>query len=760
MATSAARHCRAQLAVGTVLTILLAFGWAPGAEAALMYPDRDPIPERVAAYCRGLHNVIIGHPEDAQRFLACCGDGAASFVCRGDPVPGFYDFQYSPAFEVGVATFNHTSGKCVDLPTPPVSPAAPAARLPAAGVCAHVVASRSHFRRDREERDRRWREWLGHQGGQRAGRSLLQGVDPLPRAPSPQAPPPSEIGAFELINNPQLNRSSTGVMAIHATLLARSESVILVQRQLSTSAKWNFSYEPGIQNPSGNDQNSAIYHTNNGTYEARPTSNRPFCMGQAVLSDGSMIGFSGSDPLYTDPNPNVYDGRQIIRRYSLDGGWVISRNKLNASHWYPTVLVLPDERVLVIRGTISRTLGGQPLLELYDAPTDAVVWATLTHPLTGGYTYYPHVYLLPWTPSPSVYLLAAFDCRASVLFTFSTRTATNNNPAKNTIAKYGNAPQWPATGPLRPFCTPFSAAGTSALLTLFPSDGYVPRVVVFGGFRSQGVNPACVCNDEASPFSMRVRLDQASVTGNATPAYVPERMPGPRVGVDEVVLPNGRVLLVNGARFGRMAGDSNGGSTAKGPVYEAWQYDPLVPLPAGYDYNTTVSPRYKVLAASSIIRYYHSTALLLPDASVLVAGSEQGANCYGTGCEGVSAPPVPEYRAEKFKPPYFFGAAAALRPEIHTTTLVPSPLLYGASWVVHFSGNATGAVLVAPGAVTHQINMAERVISVVTTAEGPGQLSITAPPNVRVAPPGYYMFFLLNVDLPSTKSLWVKLAAA
>lgn len=68
-------------------------------------------------------------------------------------------------------------------------------------------------------------------------------------------------------------------------------------------------------------------------------------------------------------------------------------------------------------------------------------------------------------------------------------------------------------------------------------------------------------------------------------------------------------------------------------------------------------------------RYYHGNALLLPDASVWVGGSEQGADCFGTGCDGVAAPPVPEYRAERFKPPYFFGQLSLQRPVIDFTSV-------------------------------------------------------------------------------------------
>lgn len=61
-------------------------------------------------------------------------------------------------------------------------------------------------------------------------------------------------------------------------------------------------------------------------------------------------------------------------------------------------------------------------------------------------------------------------------------------------------------------------------------------------------------------------------------------------------------------------GGPYGGSQARSPVYEAWMYDPYAPA----------GSRFKVMAASPFKRLYHSVAMLMPDANVLVMGSEQG----------------------------------------------------------------------------------------------------------------------------------------
>ena len=52
-------------------------------------------------------------------------------------------------------------------------------------------------------------------------------------------------------------------------------------------------------------------------------------------------------------------------------------------------------------------------------------------------------------------------------------------------------------------------------------------------------------------------------------------------------------------------------------------------------------------------------------------------------------------------------------------------------------------VLVRNGAVTHAFGMDQREVELAFTAQT-GSLTITAPPNGNIAPPGYYMLFLLN----------------
>src|SRR5262249_61861516 len=66
--------------------------------------------------------------------------------------------------------------------------------------------------------------------------------------------------------------------------------------------------------------------------------------------------------------------------------------------------------------------------------------------------------------------------------------------------------------------------------------------------------------------------------------------------------------------------------------------------------------------------------------------------------------------------------------------------------------NAAGiasVVLIRNDANTHAFDMDQRMLSLSFT-KGAGALTVTAPPNANVAPPGYYMLFIVdNNGVPS-----------
>jgi hypothetical protein len=134
-------------------------------------------------------------------------------------------------------------------------------------------------------------------------------------------------------------------------------------------------------------------------------------------------------------------------------------------------------------------------------------------------------------------------------------------------------------------------------------------------------------------------------------------------------------------------------------------------------------------------RLYHSTALLLPDGKVLLAGG---------GRFGVN-----QFSAEVFSPPYLFKGP---RP---TITSAPATLQYNTTFTVGTPNGASAKIsLLRLGAVTHSFNFDQRFLQLEIQGVVSGGLSVRAPANANLAPPGYYMLFLVNSNgVPSVAKI-------
>lgn len=183
--------------------------------------------------------------------------------------------------------------------------------------------------------------------------------------------------------------------------------------------------------------------------------------------------------------------------------------------------------------------------------------------------------------------------------------------------------------------------------------------------------------------------------------------------LNSTVLPDGTVLITGGTTGGGFA-DINPAHAAR--AAELW--DPK-------------TNQWTTLASNSVMRIYHSVSLLLPDGTVLHGAS-------GNALSGSSVVPD-EPNHEIFSPPYLFKGA---RPII---TSAPATVGYGQVFSVATPNAAqvTDVRWIRLGSVTHAFDQSARAntLSFARTATG---VDVTAPASGNLAPPGYYLLFILN----------------
>ncbi len=203
----------------------------------------------------------------------------------------------------------------------------------------------------------------------------------------------------------------------------------------------------------------------------------------------------------------------------------------------------------------------------------------------------------------------------------------------------------------------------------------------------------------------------------ATPAWtMTSPMAYPRYNHNLVVLPDGTVMAAGGST----TVDISAGSGSATP--EIWNPQ---------------TGAWTAMATEQQPRMYHSTAVLLPDGRVLVAGGGRisGAVDYPT--------------AEIFSPPYLFKGA---RPAIGSA---PASISYAGSFAVQSpdAGTIASVALVSLPSNTHTLNFGAGYIPLNFSASGT-TLNVTGPTSASVAPPGYYYLFLVNASgVPSVASV-------
>lgn len=140
-------------------------------------------------------------------------------------------------------------------------------------------------------------------------------------------------------------------------------------------------------------------------------------------------------------------------------------------------------------------------------------------------------------------------------------------------------------------------------------------------------------------------------------------------------------------------------------------------------------------------RAYHSTALLLPDGRVWSAGDDANPNNLND-------------TAEIYSPPYLFRGA---RPKV---TSAPRSLRLGTRFTIRTRGrNGRRAVLMAPQAITHGAEMNGRTVELKTVSRRGSRMTLALTGNAAIAPPQWYMLFVIGDRGVPSVARWVKVGA-
>lgn len=525
---------------------------------------------------------------------------------------------------------------------------------------------------------------------------------------SPANLDPRETGQWELLPY------DSQVEAVHMALL-RTGKVLLFS---------------GFRFPEAVECETRLWYPKTGEIKKAATPVNLICAGHSFLPDGRLFATGGTLEYRNPPAPPLIVrltrplAPLIIRLSGLLGSqiklpvitgptfsylfnpateaWEFSGD-MEEGRWYPTNTTLPDGRVLILSGTnegggVGKTdpIQLNTRVEVFSVPDGIRQVAVLPEPA------HPHAsrYVAPVAqdaPPGGGHDFISLYPRMHVL-PLSDAERETYPAGKLFCSGYGpetrflNAATWEWTD-VADLKIGIRNDGTAVLLPLRPPD-YRAMVLTFGGIP----DPASELATETAEIMDFGKTPYAW-------EYV-EPMRHKRVNVCAVLLPDGQVLAVGGNSKGQF----------DDIVYDVEMFDP--------DERT-----WQTVAPMRVPRGYHSTALLLPDGRVLACGSTPYGNY--------------ELRMEVYSPPYLFKGP---RPKI--THVSQESIPYGEHFEVSYSfeGSIRSVALVRPGATTHAFDMDQRYVELTFDSQANDRLTVAAPRDEHLAPPGYYMLFLLSSE--------------
>lgn len=386
------------------------------------------------------------------------------------------------------------------------------------------------------------------------------------------------------------------ILAVHAAL-------VVAPGQRSQILYFSGDEHDKGQHDSGRTDHSRLYDCVTGTITnpGSPASTDLFCCGHAFLWDGRLLTAGGTDAfpggagIHHEHFPGLRDAWSFnpttatwIRVAAMNPE---PSRATGGGRWYPTLVTLPDGRVLVTAGhpRADDTRHDNYSPEVYSSKTNAWSFVGPNDP-AHAVGNYPRLHVLP---NGDVFS--------------STPLAGGRNQRFNPVPDV-----WTSICPQPGDGLYGGIATSSVLLPLRPGDGYRPRVLICGGQQAMIID-----------------------LGAAAPAWTPTaprtlNAPNPprRRNLNAVLLPTGEVFVSGGVSADDSADTSR--------VLAAESYNPF-------------TNAWTTLPSATVTRNYHSVALLMPDGHVWTAGGNVNAQ------QSFPTPGVDnrELRVELFEPWYY-----------------------------------------------------------------------------------------------------------
>lgn len=507
--------------------------------------------------------------------------------------------------------------------------------------------------------------------------------------------------------------TGTEIVAIHAALLPTSE-----HGEILCFGDWN--------NP-GPTTHTRLFNVADETIAGFPMADLPttnaFCGGQALLADGRLLVGGGTanwpdipadEPLKPgEPHGHHYNGERHCWIYLPRAAKWMPVGSFNfqpgsstkgGGRWYPTLVTLGNGHAFATAGHpdvgddhLGRHNNNTP--ETYSPSLDKwkLLGGDITAPSPINSDSYPRFHVLPNG------LLFSDTAGIGPKRSFDTATGkwvgvdVDDDAVDHDFYDRGSS-------------------ASSVLLALLPPT-YAPRVMMCNGAQAFRID----VDDSPTwvPTSARTGAAAGKVRHHAC----------------AVLLPTGSVFLSGGVS------PSPGEGQPVVPVLDPEIYDPGIDWPSA-DFSGDES--WATFGEpAEVARGYHSSALLLPDGRVWTAGSTEGGI--------VDA----ESRIEIFSPDYVDEPG---RPQI---TAAPDNVGYGQVFAVDTpsAGAIERVAMLRCGSVTHAFDADQRYVGLVFEKDGDHRLEVTAPATSTVAPPGWYMLWIVDTsDRPCSLARFVRLS--